>query len=70
MECEGCEYEPVPNADPGNLAVFSQIVIECHNGYREIKRHLEAAGFSTEIKPIRSVRIPIERQEYVVARRG
>ena len=70
MECEGCEYEPVLNADPGNLAVFSQIVIECHNGYREIKRHLEAAGFSTEIKPIRSVRIPKERQEYVVARRG
>ena len=70
MDCEGCEYESVLNADPGDLAVFSQIVIEYHNGYREIKRHLEAAGFSTEIKPMRSVTIPIERQEYVVARRG
>ena len=70
MDCEGCEYESVLNADPGDFAVFSQIVIEYHNGYREIKRHLEAAGFSTETKPIRSVTIPIERQVYVVARRG
>jgi FkbM family methyltransferase len=69
MDCEGCEYESVLNADPGDLAVFSQIVIEYHNGYREIKRRLEAAGFSTEVKPIRSVAFPIERQEYVVARR-
>jgi len=69
MDCEGCEYEAVLNADPGDLAVFSQIVIEYHDGYREIKRHLEAAGFSTEVKPIRSAAIPIERQGYVVARR-
>jgi len=69
MDCEGCEYEAVLNADPGDFAVFSQVIIEYHNGYREIKKHLEAAGFSTEIKPIRSVAIPIERQGYVVAKR-
>ncbi len=69
MDCEGCEYETVLNADLGDLVVFSQIVIEYHNGYREIKRRLEAAGFSTEVKPIRSVAIPIERQGYVMARR-
>ncbi|MFZ8838116.1 MAG: FkbM family methyltransferase [Pyrobaculum sp.] len=69
MDCERCEYESVLNPDPGDLAVFSQIVIEHHNGYREIKRHLEAAGFSTEIKPMRCSAIPIERQGYVVARR-
>jgi FkbM family methyltransferase len=69
MDCEGCEYEAVLNTDPGDLAVFSQVKIEYHNGYREIKRHLEAAGFSTEIKPMRSAAIPIERQGYVVARR-
>jgi FkbM family methyltransferase len=23
MDCEGCEYEAVLNADPGDLAVFS-----------------------------------------------
>jgi len=34
-----------------------------------MKKRLEAAGFSTEVKPIRSVAIPIERQECVVARR-
>ena len=69
MDCEGCEYEAVLNADPGDLAVFSQVIIEYHNGYREIKRRLEAAGFSTEVKPMRSAAIPIERREYVVARR-
>jgi FkbM family methyltransferase len=69
MDCEGCEYEAVLNADPGDLAVFGQVIIEYHNGYREIKKHLEAAGFTTEVKPIRSAAIPIERQGYVVARR-
>jgi FkbM family methyltransferase len=69
MDCEGCEYEAVLNADPSDFAIFSQVIIEYHNGYREIKKHLEAAGFSTEVKPIRSVAIPIERQGYLVARR-
>ena len=69
MDCEGCEYEAVLNADPSDFAVFSQVIIEYHNGYREIKKHLEAASFSTEVKPIRSVAIPIERQGYLVARR-
>jgi FkbM family methyltransferase len=69
MDCEGCEYEVVLNADLGDLAVFSQVIIEYHNGYREIKKHLEAAGFSTEVRPIRSVAIPIERHGYLVARR-
>jgi FkbM family methyltransferase len=69
MDCEGCEYETVLNADPGDLAVFGQVIIEYHDGYREIKKHLETAGFSTEIKPIRSAAIPIERLGYVVARR-
>ena len=69
MDCEGCEYETVLNTDPGDLAVFSQVIIEYHNGYSEIKKHLEAAGFSTEVRPIRSVAIPIERHGYLVARR-
>jgi FkbM family methyltransferase len=28
MDCEGCEYEAVLNADPGDFAVFSQVIIE------------------------------------------
>jgi hypothetical protein len=68
MDCEGCEYEAVLNADPGGFAIFSQVIIVYHSGYSEIKKHLEAVGFSTEVKPIRSVAIPIEGQEYVVAR--
>jgi FkbM family methyltransferase len=69
MDCEGCEYEAVLNTDPSDFAIFSQVIIEYHSGYSEIKKHLEAAGFSTEVKPIRSAAIPIERQGYLVARR-
>jgi len=69
MDCEGCEYEAVLNADPSDHTVFGQVIIEYHNGYREIKKYIETAGFSTEIKPIRSAAIPIERLGYVVARR-
>jgi hypothetical protein len=50
MDCEWCKHEAVLNTDPGDLAVFSQVIIEYHNGYHEIKKHLEAAGFSTETK--------------------
>jgi hypothetical protein len=69
IDYEGCEYEAVLNADPSDFAVFSQVIIEYHSGYSEIKKCLEAAGFSTEVKPIRSAAIPLERQVYVVARR-
>jgi FkbM family methyltransferase len=69
MDCEGCEYEVVLNADLGDLAVFSQLIIESHSGYSEMKKRLEVVGFSTEVKSIRSVAIPIERQGYVVVRR-
>jgi FkbM family methyltransferase len=68
VDCEGCEYEAVLSAKPEDLAVFEQIVIEYHNGYAELKRFLENAGFATTIKPIRSVYQPIEKQGYVVAR--
>ena len=46
------------NSSPGGFAVFSQVIIEYHSGYSEMKKRLEAAGFSTEVKPIRSVAIP------------
>jgi FkbM family methyltransferase len=67
VDCEGCEYEAVLSAKPEDLAVFEQIVIEYHNGYAELKRFLENAGFATTIKPIRSVYQPIEKQGYLIA---
>jgi len=70
MDCEGCEYETVLHADPEDLKVFKEIIIEYHNGYRELKKLLENLGFDIEIKPIRSSPQPIEKQGYIVAKRG
>jgi FkbM family methyltransferase len=67
VDCEGCEYEAVLSAKPEDLAVFEQIVIEYHNGYAELKRFLEDAGFTTMIKPMRSMHKPIEKQGYLIA---
>jgi FkbM family methyltransferase len=69
VDCEGCEYETILNARSEDLTVFDQIIIEYHNGYIELKRILENAGFETIIKPIRSIRQPVEKQGYIVARR-
>jgi hypothetical protein len=55
-------------SSPGGFAVFSQVIIVYHSSYSEMRKRLEAVGFSTEVKPIRSVAIPIEGQGYVVAR--
>jgi FkbM family methyltransferase len=68
VDCEGCEYETILNARLEDLKVFDQIIIEYHNGYVELKRILEDAGFETIIKPIRSVRQPVEKQGYIVAK--
>jgi len=69
MDCEGCEYETVLHADPGDLKVFKEIVIEYHNGYKELRKFLEDSGFDVSIKPIRSSPQPIEKQGYIVAKR-
>jgi len=69
VDCEGCEYETILNARSEDLTVFDQIIIEYHNGYIELKRILEAAGFETIIKPMRNIRQPVEKQGYIVARR-
>jgi FkbM family methyltransferase len=69
MDCEGCEYEVLLTARPEDLAVFDQITIEYHSGYTRLKRVLETAGFETALKPIRSLRVPVEKQGYIVARR-
>jgi FkbM family methyltransferase len=70
MDCEGCEYETIPRASSKDLSVFSQIIIEYHNGYHELRNALEKAGFKATIKPIRSAKIPIERQGYIIAKLG
>jgi FkbM family methyltransferase len=70
MDCEGCEYETILHADPEDLKTFKEVVIEYHDGYRELKKFLEDLGFDVKIKPIRSSPQPIEKQGYIVAKRG
>jgi hypothetical protein len=69
MDCEGCEYETILKAQPSDLAMFDQIVVKYHNGYIELRKVLESAGFETMLKPMRSAKVPIEKQGYVLAKR-
>jgi FkbM family methyltransferase len=69
MDCEGCEYETIPNVRSDDLATFKQIIIEYHDGYVKLKRILEDVGFETKIKPIKSRYQPLEKQGYIVATR-
>jgi FkbM family methyltransferase len=49
IDCEGCEYEIVLSADSRILKRFSDIHIEYHYGYREIKEKLVKSGFSVDV---------------------
>lgn len=44
-DCEGCEYSLILGADIEDLQLFSEIMIEYHYGYKDLKDKLENAGF-------------------------
>lgn len=46
IDCEGCEYEIILNSSCETIAQFSQIQIEYHHGYRNLKDKLTRCGFS------------------------
>ena len=46
MDCEGCEYESILNTSSSSLQKFSEIIIEFHNGFKNLKKKLEQANFS------------------------
>ena len=46
MDCEGCEYSIILNADNAVLRRFNQIMVECHYGYKNIEKKLKDAGFN------------------------
>jgi hypothetical protein len=46
LDCEGCEYETILNSTSSTLKNFSQIQIEYHYGYKNLKAKLEDAGFT------------------------
>lgn len=45
MDCEGCEYKALLNTPNDVIASFKQIMVEFHNGYRNIEAKLKSAGF-------------------------
>ena len=45
IDCEGCEYGVLLDAQDSDLRRFKQIQIEYHYGYLNLKRKLEEAGF-------------------------
>lgn len=46
MDCEGCEYGIILNSPDSVLKKFSQIQIEYHYGYLNLKEKLESSGFT------------------------
>lgn len=48
MDCEGCEYDTILNADPETLTKFSRIMIDYHYGYRDLEDKLIKCAFSFE----------------------
>ena len=67
MDCEGCEYDTILNADPKTLTKFSRIMIEYHYGYYDLKEKLEKCGFSVECtKPVRHINPNTARKEMSV----
>jgi hypothetical protein len=56
IDCEGCEFELLMNADRDLLSKIRRISIETHDGYSghattELMAHLEKNGFSVRREP-------------------
>lgn len=47
IDCEGCEYDIILNANPATLLKFSHILGEYHYDYPYLKDKLESCGFRT-----------------------
>jgi hypothetical protein len=57
LDCEGCEYETILNSPIELLSKFSQIQIEYHYGYKNLKTKLEESGFLVHVTEPRYFRI-------------
>jgi hypothetical protein len=45
LDCEGCEYGLILDANRETLRRFKRIIIEYHNGYENLCNKLREAGF-------------------------
>jgi FkbM family methyltransferase len=67
IDCEGCEYGVLLEAQNSDLREFKQIQIEYHYGYLNLKRKLESAGFEiTNTLPKYSINFEAENKEIFV----
>ena len=48
IDCEGCEYGVILNAEKQSLRKFDQIAIEYHHGYLNLIKKLKDCGFKTK----------------------
>ncbi|MHB8545755.1 MAG: FkbM family methyltransferase [Nitrosotalea sp.] len=60
IDCEGCEYDVILSASFETLQSFSNIFIEYHYGYKDLKKKLEESGFQVSVtKPSISGQLPL-----------
>jgi len=45
IDCEGCEVDILLNIEKETIQLFSEIQVEYHFGYENIKQKLESFGF-------------------------
>jgi len=49
IDCEGCEYDILLSSSSEVLQTFSQIFVEYHYGYKDLRKKLEASGFQVSV---------------------
>lgn len=49
MDCEGCEYPSILSSSKETLRRFTDIQIEYHDGFKNIKEKLEMSGFNVSV---------------------
>ena len=59
MDCEGHEYDIIISASKDTLIRFSEILIEYHYGYKNLKEKLEESGFVVNIIRPYTIRTPL-----------
>jgi hypothetical protein len=58
IDCEGCEYDIILKSHKEIFKKFSHIVIEYHDGYKNLEKKLKMFGFKTfHSRPVNRMRL-------------
>ncbi|MHB8553430.1 MAG: FkbM family methyltransferase [Thermoplasmataceae archaeon] len=49
MDCEGCEYKVFSNSDDETIRKFSKIIMEYHDGVKDLDKRFRKLGFTVSI---------------------